>query len=75
MNKKYIKIKCPIKLIHGNIDEEVDKQNSFDILDKVRSSSAELTIIKNGDHRLSKPENLRTIIKVLQNLKTELVLR
>ena len=75
MKNKYINLKCPVKLIHGNLDEEGNIQNSFDILDKIRSNKAELTVIKNGDHRLSKPENLKTIINVLQNLKDELLLR
>ena len=75
MKNKYINLKCPVKLIHGNLDEEVNIQNSFSILDKIRSNRAELTVIKNGDHRLSKPENLKTIINVLQNLKDELLLR
>ncbi len=75
MKNKYINIKCPVKLIHGNLDEEVNIQNSFVILDKIRSNKAELTVIKNGDHRLSRPENLKTIINVLQNLKDELFLR
>ena len=70
---KEINVSCPIRLIHGDSDEEVTLGNSLCIFKRIKSKNIELTIIKNGDHRLSKPENLKTILSTLQNLKEELL--
>jgi dipeptidyl aminopeptidase/acylaminoacyl peptidase len=67
-NRKKIELHCPVRLIHGSADKEVSLNNSIEIFNKIKSRDVELIIIKNGDHRLSNPNNLKTILSTLQSL-------
>ena len=67
-NRKKIQLHCPVRLIHGSDDKEVNLNNSIEIFNKINAKDVELIIIKNGDHRLSSPNNLKTIVSTLQSL-------
>ena len=66
--KSNLKLECPIRLIHGENDKEVNWINSLNILKKIAKTDAELTIIKNGDHRLSSENNLKKLAEISYNL-------
>jgi len=68
LRKTDLKLTCPIRLIHGESDQEVNWINSLNILKKLTETDAELTIIKNGDHRLSNENNLKKLSEVVYNL-------
>ena len=56
-----IAVNCPIRLIHGMMDEDVPYQYSEKIANAVTSQNVEVTYIKNGNHRLSEPKNLQLL--------------
>jgi pimeloyl-ACP methyl ester carboxylesterase len=58
---KTIAITCPIRLIHGMQDDDVPYQYSEKISAAVESKDVQIAYIKNGDHRLSTPENLELL--------------
>jgi pimeloyl-ACP methyl ester carboxylesterase len=58
-----ILIDCPVRLIHGDKDEEVPIGVAFKTLEDVHSGDVQLTIIKWGKHRLSEPHELETIVR------------
>lgn len=60
-----ILIKCPVRLIHGDKDEEVPIGVAFKLLEDTHSGDVQLTIIKWGDHRLSKPHELEVIVRTV----------
>jgi pimeloyl-ACP methyl ester carboxylesterase len=60
-----ISIDCPVRLIHGDQDEEVDIGVPFQLLKDIHSGDVQLTLIKWGDHRLSKPHELETIARTI----------
>ena len=68
LKKSNLKLECPIRLIHGENDKEVNWINSLNILKKIAKTDAELTIIKNGDHRLSSENNLKKLAEISYNL-------
>ena len=68
LNDALLSFNFPIKLLHGAIDAEVNWSNSLDIFNKINSNDAELIIIKNGDHRLSSENNLKTLIDTTNSL-------
>jgi len=53
-----IPLACPARLIHGTADPDVPWQVSARLLDRLASTDATLTLVKDGDHRLSTPRDL-----------------
>lgn len=53
-----IDISVPVRLLHGTRDEDVPWKISAAFLQQVTSADAQLTLIKDGDHRLSNPGQL-----------------
>ena len=64
-NRKKIELHCLVRLIHGSNDKELSLNNSIKIFNKIKAKDVELIIIKNRDHRLSNPNNLKTIVSTL----------
>lgn len=63
-----IPIHVPVRLLHGTRDEDVPYAMSQTLLEQLESPDAALTLIKNGDHRLSTPEYLTRICKTVEEL-------
>ena len=49
---------CPVRLLHGQRDTAVPWHHSVHLMDLLQSDDVVLTLIKDGDHRLSRPEDL-----------------
>ena len=60
-----ILIACPVRLIHGDKDGEVEIGVPFRLLEDIHSGDVQLTVIKWGDHRLSKPHEIETIVRTI----------
>jgi pimeloyl-ACP methyl ester carboxylesterase len=71
MNKP-LPIECPMRLLHGTEDQDVPWQASLDLMQHVSGSDVVLTLVKNGDHRLSRPSDLDRLAGILDAL-TEVV--
>lgn len=52
---------CPVHLIQGKEDADVPWQTANIIRDKIRGGGIDVSFIDDGDHRLSRPEDLRLI--------------
>ena len=63
-----IALDCPVRLIHGLNDTSVPWETALRIQEKLRSTDVEVYLVKNGDHRLSKPENLDRLGRTLDAL-------
>jgi len=61
-------ISCPVRLVHGELDQEVGLGVPIKLMNILRSSDVQLNIIKNGDHRLSQPHEIHAILMALHNL-------
>ena len=68
-----IALTCPARLLHGQNDADVPWEVSQLLAKKLRSADVHLTLIKDGDHRLSRPEDialmLRTIAETMEALR------
>lgn len=56
-----IPIDCPVRLIHGDSDEDVPLDIAFRLKDRLHSADVQVTVIKGGGHRLSAPHEIDTI--------------
>ena len=61
-------IDCPVRLLHGERDEEVPLEVAFRLLRALRSSDVQLNVLKGGGHRLSEPHEIRAILSTVEAL-------
>jgi len=69
---KPIPIHCPVRLIHGQLDDDVPWQTSLDLARRLESNDVEISLIKSGDHRLSEPLDLERLTSVIDRLLDQL---
>jgi len=58
----------PIRLVHGEKDEEVHMGVPIKLMTDLRSADVQLRIIKDGKHRLSEPHEIHAILVELHGL-------
>jgi pimeloyl-ACP methyl ester carboxylesterase len=63
-----IAIDCPVRLLHGERDEEVPLDIAFRLLRALRSADVQLTVLKGGAHRLSEPHEIDAILRTVAAL-------
>ncbi len=69
-----IAIRCPVRLIHGTADNDVPWRTSIALAERLESDDVEVTLVKDGGHRLSAEPDLarlrRTIATLIDALDT-----
>ena len=63
-----IPIDCPVRLIHGDADEEVPVAIALRLAERLRSADVQTTLVKGAGHRLSEPQQIRTILRAADDL-------
>jgi pimeloyl-ACP methyl ester carboxylesterase len=63
-----IAVDCPVRLIHGDRDEDVPLDIAFRLKDRLRSADVQVTVVKGGGHRLSAPHEIETIERTVAAL-------
>ena len=63
-----IAIDCPVRLLHGQVDQDVPWTYSLELMKRLRSPDVQATFIKDGDHRLSRPSDTATLIATVDAL-------
>ena len=67
-----IGLTAPLRLMHGLADPDVPWRQSLRLLENWRGSDGELLLIKDGDHRLSRPQDLEMLSGMLSGLAERL---
>ena len=49
-----IAIKCPVRILQGQADTDVPWKLALKLAESVQSKDVRITLIKDGDHRLSR---------------------
>ncbi|WP_426957277.1 alpha/beta hydrolase [Muricoccus radiodurans] len=58
----------PVRLLQGMADPDVPWQHALRIVSALAGADVQLTLIKDGDHRLSRPEDLALLTRTLDAL-------
>jgi pimeloyl-ACP methyl ester carboxylesterase len=66
-----IPLSCPVIILHGMRDVAIPWRHSLKLVECLRSDQVELTLIKDGDHRLSRPQDVSLLIGGLGRLLGE----
>lgn len=70
--RRPIPLGIPVRLLHGAADLDVPWTQSRRLLDRIESDDACLTLIKDGDHRLSAPAHLELLRAEVGRLHAQL---
>lgn len=63
-----IAIDCPVRLLHGQADADVPWAYALELMKRLRSSDVQTTIVKDGDHRLSREPDIALLIATVKGL-------
>jgi pimeloyl-ACP methyl ester carboxylesterase len=61
-------ITAPVRTLHGERDEEVPWRHGLELHQAIESNDAVFTLVGDGDHRLSRPQDLRRLISAVEEL-------
>jgi pimeloyl-ACP methyl ester carboxylesterase len=68
---KAVAINCAVRVLHGMRDADVPWRNSLVLAEKLASEDVRLVFVKDGDHRLSRPQDLALLSATLAALLGE----
>lgn len=63
-----IAVGCPVRLLHGQCDSDVPWGVSLRVAEALRSDDVQVTLIKDGDHRLSREQDIGLLLRVVASL-------
>jgi len=58
-----IALDCPVRLLHGQDDGDVPSDISLRLAERLRSGDVQVTLVKNGDHRLSREADIALLLR------------
>jgi pimeloyl-ACP methyl ester carboxylesterase len=63
-----INVGCPVRILQGAQDADVPWQHAFALTSQLPSDDVVLTLIQDGDHRLSRPQDIARLIAAVEEL-------
>jgi pimeloyl-ACP methyl ester carboxylesterase len=66
-----IDLNCPLRILHGDQDPDVSWQHGLRTFEAIHSSDAQFTLIKDGDHRLSRDRDIVAIHRAAEGLAAD----
>lgn len=63
-----IAVDCPVRLLHGQEDPEVPPEISLRLAQALRSHDVQVTLVKGGDHRLSREGDIALLLRTIAAL-------
>ena len=59
---------CPVRILQGVLDPDVPWRHVVELVSRLASDDVVLTLVKDGDHRLSRPEDIERLIRAVAEL-------
>ncbi|MDZ3833369.1 MAG: alpha/beta hydrolase [Sphingopyxis sp.] len=66
-----IPVSCPVRLLHGQDDDDVPPDISLRLAAALTSGDVQVTLVKGGDHRLSRDGDIALLIDTVARLITQ----
>jgi pimeloyl-ACP methyl ester carboxylesterase len=63
-----IALDVPVRLLQGQRDADVPWQTALTLAERLRSAHVQVTLVKDGDHRLSRPQDIDLLIATIESL-------
>ena len=63
-----IALTCPVRFIHGQQDLDVPWQTALRLAGALRSADVQVTLVKDGDHRLSRTSDIALLLRTIAAL-------
>ena len=57
---------CPVHVIQGMRDPDVPWQHATALMERLAFDDAVLTLVRDGDHRLSRPEDIERLLRAVE---------
>jgi pimeloyl-ACP methyl ester carboxylesterase len=61
-----IEIGCPVRILQGVQDPDVPWRHAFKLTERLPQDDVVLTLIQDGDHRLSRPQDIARLIAAVK---------
>jgi pimeloyl-ACP methyl ester carboxylesterase len=68
MLQRPILIDCPVRLLQGQRDADVPWATALHLAERLRSADVQLTLVKDGDHRLSRDADIALLLATVERL-------
>jgi pimeloyl-ACP methyl ester carboxylesterase len=65
---KAIEVGCPVRILQGGQDPDVPWRHAFALAHRLPADDVVLTMIQDGDHRLSRPQDIARIIAAVAEI-------
>jgi pimeloyl-ACP methyl ester carboxylesterase len=62
---------CPVHILQGVEDPDVPHTHALELVERLATDSVVLTLIKDGDHRLSRPDDIARILAAVEGITEE----
>src|SRR5581483_10551000 len=59
---------CPVRILQGVEDPDVPWQHAVELTSRLACDDVVLTLVKDGDHRLSRPEDIERLLAAVGEL-------
>ena len=67
-----VDLACPVRLLHGQADPDVPWRLALDLAAALGSADVQVTLVKDGDHRLSRDSDIALLLATVQRLMESL---
>jgi pimeloyl-ACP methyl ester carboxylesterase len=68
---RLIETGCPVHILQGLADTDIPWRHATSLVSQLASDDVVLTLIKDGDHRLSRPEDIERMIAAIEGVMAE----
>ncbi|MBT3070288.1 alpha/beta fold hydrolase [Rhodomicrobium sp. Az07] len=60
-----VSVAAPVRIVHGQRDADIPWRHSLTLIERISASDVRLTLVKDAEHRLSRPQDLALLFATL----------